>query len=645
MRNVVSFLILAVFCIGSIFVCFHDSSQIVQSSAASQKKPGVYALTREVGPFMTNTYLAGEWEYYPKRLYFSPFDDKIDGKIDGFNAMQMLDYKFWHPAYYEIRNKYALDHTSTIPNTEARHIFLPSAYRNAGDNLNALSVASYRLIVKGIQVADDAKMTLSFYGIANSNTRVYINGRPVSTMISPWNYPSYQFSGSEAEIVIETSNASGIFNLTPRIAYIGHSMAFFDGCQNLFLIFSAALIAALIILIFTNFSLEPKRFRLYFWIGLIFTLYYVFGCCWVSGYLDMITGILPLFLIGKISHLMALIGGLMVFYTLYKYHPGFYSKKMIRFIQLTTCGIFAMHILAIFNLQPRITTFIGHLLYLVMIIFWLIRTIQTIAQASVEQILFQDGVLLLMTAAIGYYVNNQFGIASRYIFLMPALILTYTIMTFVSASLYQKQLLTRTRELLKIEKEMSRVKTAMLSSQIKPHFLYNTLTTIQEFCYTEPEKAADLIVHFSKYLRNNIDFMDYTELIPFARELDHINNYMYIQTMRFDESLIFETDIRTMDFEIPPLSIQPLVENAVNYGYRRSINGGTIQLAAWKDDQNIHIRVTNTGPGFDPARETRQHSLYNIQNRINNLLHGSMTIQSEEGKDGTQVDIVIPVED
>ena len=160
------------------------------------------------------------------------------------------------------------------------------------------------------------------------------------------------------------------------------------------------------------------------------------------------------------------------------------------------------------------------------------------------------------------YIYNSFGLPGKTLFLLPVCIITFGFLIFTASKLYQKQLLTHTQNLLTLEKEASRIQTAMLSSQIQPHFLYNTLTTIQEMCYTDPEQAADLIVHFSRYLRTNIDFMDYTDLIPFEKELEHIENYLYIQNTRFGNALVFEKDITVTEFQIPPLSVQPLIENA-----------------------------------------------------------------------------------
>ncbi|MFR5700517.1 MAG: sensor histidine kinase [Eubacterium ramulus] len=171
----------------------------------------------------------------------------------------------------------------------------------------------------------------------------------------------------------------------------------------------------------------------------------------------------------------------------------------------------------------------------------------------------------------------------------------------------------------------------------------NTLwRAIQEMCYTDPEQAADLIVHFSRYLRTNIDFMDYTDLIPFEKELEHIENYLYIQNTRFGNALVFEKDITVTEFQIPPLSVQPLIENAIKYGIRKNGNHGTIRLETKQTAEGICILVKNSGPGFDEQKINPHHSIQNIRSRMDYLLHGTLIIHSQEGVEGTVMELLLP---
>ena len=113
----------------------------------------------------------------------------------------------------------------------------------------------------------------------------------------------------------------------------------------------------------------------------------------------------------------------------------------------------------------------------------------------------------------------------------------------------------------------------------------NTLSSIQELCYTDPEQAADAIVTFSTYLRTNIDFLGLREPVSFDKEYRYICDYMKIEEMRFGEELCFFTDVDTTDFKIPALTIQPLVENAVRHGIRGRVGRGTVFLSVHRSGE------------------------------------------------------------
>ncbi len=151
-----------------------------------------------------------------------------------------------------------------------------------------------------------------------------------------------------------------------------------------------------------------------------------------------------------------------------------------------------------------------------------------------------------------------------------------------------------------------------------------------------------MIVRFSNYLRHNMDFMNYSELIPFSKEEEHIDNFIYIQQMRFLDKLHFSKEISVRDFQLPPLTVQPIIENAVKYGVRGSLKGGSVLLKIDRLSDGIHIIVSNSGPGFDTEKLAGGHSIENICTRLKNLLNASLTIKSKEGQPGTIVEIIIP---
>ena len=129
---------------------------------------------------------------------------------------------------------------------------------------------------------------------------------------------------------------------------------------------------------------------------------------------------------------------------------------------------------------------------------------------------------------------------------------------------------------------------------------------------------------------------------PFEKELEHIENYLYIQNTRFGNALVFEKDITVTEFQIPPLSVQPLIENAIKYGIRKNGNHGTIRLETKQTAEGICILVKNSGPGFDEQKINPHHSIQNIRSRMDYLLHGTLIIHSQEGVEGTVMELLLP---
>ena len=645
MKKKISFSVLGTVCIGILLCMYLYNTAFLNKAAFRQTSPGLYEMDQSENLFYTDCYLAGQWEYYPNQLIFSQNSSgNLPGILNSMNPILIYDSAYYNKNTPYENEEFALKHTSTQPNTDADYITIPSSYSAPFQADPPHARASYRFIIRGLRTYKDAKFTLSLNGLVDGNTKVYINGREGRTMVSPWGYPVFILRGPNVEIVIETTNTAQFLNICPRLTFQGIAMTFFDTAKNVLMILASMLTAALLILVLTNFSLEPKRFRAYFFLGLLYTFFFIVSSCWVFGYLDTITKYVPQSLLSCFSRILLLLGTLYGFSILKKHHPGYYSKRQYRISQ---CSLLLLAVLQIFRgfSTSRIVPAAGFFLLLFLLLWWFVRTCRIIDRTSLELTLFLFGFLALQTGSFSVWLYNRYGIANGFIYLLPVCLIAYALLMIAASKLYQKQLFKHTQELLELEKTTSKMQTAMLASQIKPHFLYNTLTTIQEMCYTEPEQAADLIVYFSRYLRNNIDFMDYTDLIPFTRELEHIENYIYIENARFKDALKFEKHINVQDFSIPPLSIQPLIENAVKYGIRKNADTGTIYLETEKTQLDICIRVTNSGPGFDPTQIKERHSLENIKTRISSLLHGNLKIDSSPASSQTVMEIHIPLQD
>ncbi len=191
------------------------------------------------------------------------------------------------------------------------------------------------------------------------------------------------------------------------------------------------------------------------------------------------------------------------------------------------------------------------------------------------------------------------------------------------------------------------LQTEIMLSQIKPHFIFNTLGAIRRLCRSDPE-AREAIGKFSLYLRGNMDSLSLREPVAFTTELEHTKAYLALEQLRFGDELAVAYDLETTGFLLPTLTLQPLVENAVRHGIRAKASGaGTVTVATRETPDSYEISVSDDGPGFDPAEKPddgRSHiGLENVRERIRRLCGGDLRIESRPGQ-GSRVTIVLPKE-
>ena len=194
--------------------------------------------------------------------------------------------------------------------------------------------------------------------------------------------------------------------------------------------------------------------------------------------------------------------------------------------------------------------------------------------------------------------------------------------------------------------ELTESRISLLLSQIQPHFIYNTLGSIHQLCLTQPKQAADLTLEFSNYLRGNLEELRSAHPIPLSKELEQIQHYVHIEEVRFPDISV-KFDLKSKNFMVPALSIQPLVENAIKHGLRGLDSGGTVTISSWETDSLYVIKIQDDGIGFDPDAplpDDRQHiGISNIRFRLDKMCNGKLYISSTPGK-GTAVIVEIPKE-
>ncbi len=233
----------------------------------------------------------------------------------------------------------------------------------------------------------------------------------------------------------------------------------------------------------------------------------------------------------------------------------------------------------------------------------------------------------------------QLFIHDIYLILISTTVATI-IMLLIMLSVYVNQYKIKETKLVDLQ-------IAIMMSQIKPHFLYNSLTAIAQLCEDNPRAAKQATIAFSDYLRNNMHSIEKNELIPITEELKHIKTYLYLEKMRFDDYLEIEYDVKAINFYVPSLSVQPIVENAVKWGIGEKENGGLIKISTEAESENFVITVSDNGNGFDIGEnknDNRSHiGIENVRKRLDVMCSGRLVINSVIGE-GTTVKIIIPRE-
>lgn len=181
----------------------------------------------------------------------------------------------------------------------------------------------------------------------------------------------------------------------------------------------------------------------------------------------------------------------------------------------------------------------------------------------------------------------------------------------------------QSREMIKIERQLSDMRVEILISQIKPHFIFNILSTIKYLCKENPDEASETIDELSIYLREVMDVINSKKMISIKDELDHIRNYVLLEQKRFGQRVRVEYSIEECDFDIPAFSLQPIVENAIKHGISKKREGGTVKVSTGHNEMGNYVIVEDDGVGFDTSvdlKDGQNHiGVKNVRNRIESM--------------------------
>ena len=193
------------------------------------------------------------------------------------------------------------------------------------------------------------------------------------------------------------------------------------------------------------------------------------------------------------------------------------------------------------------------------------------------------------------------------------------------------------------QREIAHQRSSIMVLQMRPHFIYNAMMSIYYLCVKNPQKAQQVTLDFTTYLRKNFTAIASEDTIPFADELEHTRAYLAIEQVQFEDSLCVEYDTPCKEFRLPPLTLQPIVENAVKHGMNPEYVPLCISIRTRKINFCNEIVVEDNGPGFVPVDDDRKPhtALANIRQRLEMMCGGKLTIRLREGG-GTVVTVTIP---
>ncbi|MDR3644915.1 MAG: histidine kinase [Clostridia bacterium] len=338
-----------------------------------------------------------------------------------------------------------------------------------------------------------------------------------------------------------------------------------------------------------------------------------------------------------------------------EFYPRIISKKVLTGAVLYSA---AMSIVILFtavsvftnlNVVVQITLAIASIYIIVCLIVAFLRSQQYAGLMLV-------GIFLIVIFG-GYDIMYQENLIAGGVFeLSPVgILILLLINSFVLAGRFTSVIREKNDALLELKISEERERKAelkFLKAQIRPHFIHNALNTIIAISRRDADRSRALLLELSNYLRSCFDFHDLEDVVPIDNELQLVRSYVVLEQARFGEKLRVEFEIDETGMMIPPLILQPLVENAIIHGIRPKPSGGTVWITVRKADGWVRIGVRDDGVGMG-AQEAeslltvksagRGIGLNNINMRLNKIY--GLSLQIKTGKDcGTEVYMKLPME-
>ena len=239
--------------------------------------------------------------------------------------------------------------------------------------------------------------------------------------------------------------------------------------------------------------------------------------------------------------------------------------------------------------------------------------------------------LMPMTAAL---------ITHLFIDVFPLIDISYVLSAM---AIYNFALSDQINQNLRHQREIANQRASIMVLQMRPHFIYNTMTSIYCLCNQDPKLARQVILDFTTYLRKNFTAIASEAPIPFSAELEHTRAYLAVEQAQYEDCLFVDYDTPHIMFRVPPLTLQPIVENAIKHGRDPYAGPFHISIRTRKTNTSSEIIIADDGCGFSPTAEDNEPhiALNNIRERLEFMCKGSLTIMPNDGG-GTVVTVSIP---
>ncbi len=572
--------------------------------------------------------LDGEWEFYWEQL-LTP-EDFLTSNMD----------------------KQELTGYMSVPGLWNRKMFQEK-------KMTVFGCATYRLILENIPYQGVLGLKK---GNARFSSKIYVNGIELlsdgvpayqATDYKSGNTPQIGFfnsDGGRIEILVQVANYEYMNSGIPVSLELGRDSAMLQQHQkNQLLGFAVFIILCTVALLNLIFFVVAKARGFKEYLLLLFSMF-----CFLFAVGNGLTDQRPLLLllpeipftvVFKMKDFFLSANFIVMIWIFHRFEKGLLPIRSDKFITIAYGGyllavvVLPIHIYYKIHMLVMICNTVILLVLLIRIIILYIRTaeglllflaILSVNQYSADSILFSLG------------FKNSSSFIQVYIMIFSAVMLLLLSMQYFAALKNLQTSVKRTQE----------AEIAFLRAQINPHFLYNALNSIASLCQSAPEKAENVVLELSQYLRRSFDFKRMDSMSTLKKELELLEAYLYIEKTRFGDRLKVEYDIdETLDLSIPPLVLQPLVENAVRHGLMDNIAGGTVVISIKQEVNEAVFTISDNGVGMDEGKlggllkenlKERGIGVWNINQRLKMLYSRELKVFSEKGK-GTQVSFTLPL--